>query len=168
MVGLSVGLINSVVFGGIFGAMGLFLVYYGWRLNQKPKVSNPGWTSAKGKVVSVHVNRIQDPVRFQVTFIPIIQYSYEANGQTYQADNQSTAAGDNSVNAQRVADRYPAGKTVNISYNPTDPRQSMIDVTTANGNFYLMAGAGLLVFAAILVCVIMGFSIFVGNMSSSF
>ncbi len=66
---------------------------------------------------------------FRVTFVPVIEYSYEANGQTFQVNNLGSAMGYDWVTAQRIADRYQPGKVVNVQYNPTSPSQSVLDVT---------------------------------------
>jgi len=163
MIGLGVGLINAVVFGGIFGVMGAILLAYGWQLNRRPgsNPQNPGWVAVKGKVISATVNRSQPGGMgyVRVTFVPVIEYSYEANGQVFQANNQATAQGTNSVTAQRIADRHKPGTAVNVRYNPNRPSESILEVTAANGNFYMTAGIGLLIFACILACGILAFSV---------
>ncbi len=173
MVGIGVGLINAVIWGGIFGVTGLGLLFYGWSINRRPNTSRSDWPSVKGKVLSVQVSRTQAAGMGgygRVSFVPVIDYSYQVDGVLYQANNVSsgTAAGYNSVNAQKIADRYPAGKDITVRYNPSNPRESILDISPANGNFYMMAGCGALVIGAILVCMIMGFSIFTTGGISNF
>lgn len=164
-------IVNFVVWGGLFGVTGISLLIYGWNLNRK-STSTPNWPAVKGKVLNIQVNRVSQSGGMgysPVAFAPVIEYTYQVDGLTYQGNNLSSgpSAGTDSVTAQKIADRYSPGKAVTVRYNPSNPREAMVEVNPAKGNFYVMAGVIALFLAVIISCAILGFSVLVNGSLAS-
>jgi len=110
------------------------------------------WTETTGEIT---VSRVaeeskHDAERGTRTFYRArIAYRYEANGASYEAtkvrryDWQSTSR--ERVNA--IRDRYLAGKQVVVFYNPTNPRQAVLE-PGASWFQYVFLGVGFVLTAA--------------------
>ncbi len=62
------------------------------------------------------------------TYIPLIHYEYEVNGQIYQSKkfNYSGKGFSRSRDAQRMIWYYPAGSTQSVYYNPDNPAEAVL------------------------------------------
>ena len=76
----------------------------------------------------VEIKRIKNNTRY----IPIINYKYSVNGLPYQGNNlkyggtwsfKSTSYG--------YCDKYPTGKTVKVSVDPSNPKRSVLEPGTS-------------------------------------
>jgi hypothetical protein len=117
-----------VVIGlGLFGAF-LFWVI---RRSQQAKAlreASQTWPTTTGKVLKSRAE-VRGGRRARV--YPYIVYEYAVNGQSYESDhvraNDKLWRGYSSRDAYDTVDRYPAGATVTVYYNPADPQQSALE-----------------------------------------
>jgi hypothetical protein len=61
------------------------------------------------------------------TNYPIVQYSYQAGGQTYQGSRIAPGPEVGGSGAGKVVGRYPAGVQVMVFYNPQDPSEAVLE-----------------------------------------
>jgi hypothetical protein len=75
---------------------------------------------------------------------PEIAYSYSVKGRKFSANRyQFGDTGRRSVNEIRgIVARYPVGRTVRVTYNPSDPSQSALE-PGVNGMSWFMLAVGL-------------------------
>jgi hypothetical protein len=168
MLSIGVALINILIIGGLFAAGGISLLTYGRKLNRKPEPT-PGWLAAKGKVLSVEVGSFPKPGMGMVGYAAVIGYNYDVKGVIYKGGDmvKGPNIGTDPVSAQALADRYPVGTPVTVRYNPKDPREVIIQVDPARGDFYVKAGAVILALTVLFSCSILGFAILMDALVAS-
>jgi hypothetical protein len=139
------------------GLLGLFcLASAVWNMRH-PHKAFP-WLRTKGTVVSSATESYQDSSgSHRVTYYkPVIEFSYEVDGQEYHNIVGASGivnisiAGDKAGADAEVA-RYPAGKELEVFYDPKNPTQSALNVDTEmmiTGRSSLIVGIVLLAVAA--------------------
>lgn len=70
----------------------------------------------------------------RITYHPIINYSYNVNGETFKSDRKSFgqhkfAEGyyESSTKPQEIVNRYPLGMKIKVSYNPISPNKCFLE-----------------------------------------
>jgi len=90
-------------------------------------LSTLGWPATTGKVISCDVKRVpssKGPSKFQ----PVISYSYQINSVEYVSDRySSTIARGSSQWANEVISKHPANSSIQVFYNPKNPKNSVLD-----------------------------------------
>ncbi len=90
------------------------------------------WTRTQGRVVAAYVDEIPGPAEEGgPKFRPVVRYTYEARGRTYESEQVSVGSSPVSTStdregAQRSLDRFPAGRDVDVWLDPADPRQAVL------------------------------------------
>jgi hypothetical protein len=85
------------------------------------------WPTTTGRVESsgVHAfeSRDNDDGRLRTKYRADVVYSYEVAGVRYTRDKLGSSETSSNIEkfARRIADRYPAGSTIEIHYNPANP-----------------------------------------------
>jgi len=84
-----------------------------------------------------------------------IQAVYEVDGIVYASRRVSLASGRmrSADDAQRVLDRYPAGGSVPVYYNPSNPRESLLEPGSSRGEWILPALSALFGTAGMLILI---------------
>lgn len=61
------------------------------------------------------------------TAYPVVQYSYQVNGQAYQSMKLAPGPEMGGTGAGKVVARYPAGAQVMVFYNPQNPSDAVLE-----------------------------------------
>ena len=61
------------------------------------------------------------------TNYPVVQYSYQVGGQTYQNSKLAPGPEVGGTGAGKVVARYPAGAQVMVFYNPENPSEAVLE-----------------------------------------
>jgi len=129
--------IGSVLF--TFLIMGGLVFWFVQRKNQADasRAAAQSWPGAPGVIVYSQVQVHSGGESTSV--VPVIRYSYEVNGQTYQGN--CIRAGDKKMRIQRggsapydTVERYPVGSNVTVFYDPADPTPYWLVTTRRPGD----------------------------------
>jgi len=111
---------------------GAWLSIYGLvELNRAGK--SPDWPSVTGKVVSMASGSGSSYD---------LMYTYEIDGQTFKGNQVSFSRLLTKDDTRRVLREYPEGKTVDVCYDPANPKISVLEPGIRPGT-YSMPGFGL-------------------------
>jgi len=149
--------------GGTIALVGAGLLFFGGSQNRKG-VSANDWLITIGTIVSADLSqqsRRNQQGYHDVTYAPVVEYTYEVNGQTYRSDKISSGwtASYNLGMAQRLIDKYPPGAKVDVHYNSNNPAEAVLETKSRSGNAFMIAGGVILVLAVGAGCCVMGFSL---------
>lgn len=61
------------------------------------------------------------------TAYPVVQYSYQVNGQAYQSTKLAPGPEVGGTGAQKVVSKYPAGAQVMVFYDPQNPSDAVLE-----------------------------------------
>jgi hypothetical protein len=120
------------IFGGMFTLIGLlFLVIGGFQLRQGLKTND--WPATAGRIIESKVSgsseRREPGSRFSSKKYTVrVLYSYHINGQKFEGDrlrygNKSYKSWVSAKDEQLL---FPAGKEVQVYYDPMSPHQSVL------------------------------------------
>lgn len=146
---------------GLVALLGLYLLLKGAR-NIQMALASTAWPRTSGVVVRSETTRDVTPASrnspASVTFDTKTVIRYAVNGRDYTTDvlhfGQTLGSGDKSAAAlQRL--RFPAGKEVPVSYNPSNPSTAVMKPGLHAEAFWL-PGAGLAFLIPVVMCLIMG------------
>lgn len=111
------------------------------------------WPTINGRIVSSGVHEFQQrrdkPLRtmrgtrmMKTMYMPVVEYSYSVGGRDRSSRSiwDGTEVSGSRSYAQRVADRYPVGRTVTVRYDPTDPGKAALEVG-GSWHWMLLVGA---------------------------
>jgi len=84
------------------------------------------WPSAMGVV---EMSRIEQRSSSEggTTDYPVVQYSYQVNGQGYQSTKRAPGPEVGGTGARGVVAKYPVGAQVMVFYNPQNPSDAVIE-----------------------------------------
>ncbi len=83
------------------------------------------WHSTIGAVVNSHLERRSSDDGS--TNYPVVQYSYQVSGQTYQSAKLAPGPEVGGTGAGRVVARYPVGAQVVVFYDPQNPSDAVLE-----------------------------------------
>jgi len=130
--------------GAIFVLVGLLLCAVWFMLRKKAQASLQ-WPSSRGRVISSAVNRRQDSDGNQ-TEEALVVYEYLVGGATLQG-KRIAFGGSGAGGARKSVERYPAGATVDVYYDPEKPASAVLERSAGSATFVLLLVGG--VFAII-------------------
>jgi hypothetical protein len=149
----------QLLFMGLGVVVILFALYlYQTRARNHAKaVAALAWPRTRGRVASTSIGTTTipsgDPAGDTPAFVPQVAFAYEVSGTTYQGSRVSYADLKERTK-QKVVDfvaRYPVGADIQISYDPANPAESVLEPSTKGTNpfnigivFLLAAGAACL------------------------
>ena len=99
---------------------------------QRHAARQRAWPTATGRVESsgVHAfeSRDSDNGRLRTRYRANVVYSYEVAGVRYTSDKLGSSEMSSNIeaSARRIVDRYPAGSTIEIHYNPANPAEAIV------------------------------------------
>jgi hypothetical protein len=137
-------LLLAVLFGLIFGGLGLALLLVGLASRRKAQASS-GWPATRGTILVAEVREQSDSDEdgySSTSYRPYVQYEYKASGSTLQS-SQLTFGGTVSGTrgwAQKALQAYTPGASVMVYYNPSKPSEAVLDRKA--GGFTLFVGVG--------------------------
>ena len=85
------------------------------------------WPTAQGRILSSRLAEVSDSDG--IIYKAAVLYEYRVNGMDYRSDVWQVRAGSSSFTraATKVVERYPAGATVTVYFNPEDPSDAMLE-----------------------------------------
>ena len=160
-----VGPTGQIVMGGVFIVGCIVAILLGMndlKLAQQETAAN-AWPMISGKVITSGVRQLRDNTKPNSRdWVPDVSYSYSVDGEQYINDRysfySSTQSGQSKVGAQKQADKYKEGGTLQVRVDPNDPANSVIFarkrtpfgsyIAFAVGGAGTLAGIGLIIFGA--------------------
>ena len=85
-----------------------------------------GWSSAMGTVLASYLERRRSGDSGSVNY-PVVQYSYQVGGQTYQGAKIAPGMEVGGTGAERVIAKYPEGAQVMVFYDPNNPSDAVLE-----------------------------------------
>lgn len=116
---LTVGIIVFVLF--ILNAIFLGIIFF---MRRRMAVVSQ-WPSTMGSVVMSTIDRRSTSDGY--TDYPVVQYSYQVNGQSYQNSKLAPGPEVGGTGARKVVAKYPAGAQVMVFYNPQNPSDAVLE-----------------------------------------
>jgi hypothetical protein len=124
------------------------------------------WPHIEGLVVKSSVSSLkyETPAGIQVTYTPVVAYTYDVAGRTYTSRRlnflpDSSATYPDGKLAQEAIALYPVGARPRVVYNPANPQQSALqkprpaahNAVLLYGVVSMVAGAGIVVLGILLL-----------------
>lgn len=85
-----------------------------------------GWPSTMGSIQNSFIDWRSDSDSGRTAY-PVVQYSYQVGGQTYQSSKYAPGPAVGGTGADKVVARYPAGTQVMVFYNPQNPSEAVLE-----------------------------------------
>ena len=85
-----------------------------------------GWPSTMGTITNSFIDW-RSSSDSGTTAYPVVQYSYQISGQTYQGNKYAPGPEIGGTGAHKVVNRYPAGSQVMVFYNPQNPADAVLE-----------------------------------------
>lgn len=117
---LAVGIIVFVLF--ILNAIFLAVIFF----MRRKMAAVSQWPSTMGTVNSSYLERRSSSEGGSTNY-PVVQYSYQVGGQTYQNSKLAPGPEIGGTGAGKVVERYPAGAQVMVFYNPQNPSDAVLE-----------------------------------------
>jgi hypothetical protein len=109
----------------------LYRLFQVLQLWQKVRQSQ-AWPSASGTVLKSRISRSTTFIKGRnvTRYTPLVDYEYSVNGKQYKGKEIMFGWAPNyrsEGRAQAYMDRYPAGSQVTLFYNPSKPREAVLE-----------------------------------------
>ena len=85
------------------------------------------WPSTMGTVSASYLERRHSSSDSGSTNYPVVQYSYQVSGQSYQSTKLAPGPEVGGTGAGKVVARYPTGAQVMVFYNPQNPSDAVLE-----------------------------------------
>ncbi len=158
----------------IFGVIAIVLLGWGIWLTRggirgvADARASLNWPSTIGKIVSTTVVE-ERPVGTstgsgtrRTDYRPVVQYSYSVNGQNYSAGhrrfNDDLIAYGSTEKAEAAIEKYRVGQTVQVYYDPANPRNAVLEPGKAGPAWRGLTG-GILCLLLTLIPIWMGIAV---------
>ena len=103
------------------------LIFLGILFSTRRKMAAvQGWPSTMGTVLMSTLEWRRSGNRGSAAY-PVVQYSYQVNGQAYQGRKIAPGMEVGGTGAGRVVERYPAGAQVMVFYDPNNPADAVLE-----------------------------------------
>ena len=116
---LTVGILGCVFV--ILNVVFLAIIFF----PQRKMNAVQGWSSAMGTVLASYLERRSSSDGS--TNYPVVQYSYQVGGQTYQGAKIAPGMEVGGTGAERVIAKYPEGAQVMVFYDPNNPSDAVLE-----------------------------------------
>jgi len=116
---------------GMFVAGVALMTFGGYEIKGSRESGN--WPGAQGTISSSGVSKRTSKDsnhRTKTTYYPKVGYHYQVDGRKYTSHRIEFGGGETGGSqkwAQKVVNKYPAGKTVAVHYNPQDPNYGVLE-----------------------------------------
>ena len=144
LLGLGLGNISMrvqyVVAGTGIILLGAAFVNYGFDQRTKAKES-VNWPSITGKILNSEVEKRTSTTgtgssrKTSTTYVAVIKYEYTLDGTTYTSD-RIAFGGKAATSAGSLVNKYPKAKSVNVYYNPDDPKEAALETGLKNESWF--------------------------------
>lgn len=145
------------IFPWPFALVGALIFYYGM-IEILDARASLGWPHTSAKIISSEVEiRRSGGSRRSTTYHAAVLYEYQVNSVAYKGNNVYYGMPSSSwtAPAQRIVNRYPKGKDVQVYYNPAKPEECVLEPGVAAATLIfpgvglIFLGAGVLMLIAI-------------------
>jgi hypothetical protein len=133
-----------LVFAAVLGGFGIAKYRVG--------AASVDWPTVEGRITGARLasTRSDNKTKYQ----PNVTYTYEVGGASLQGSRITAVSSYTSRGkASAVLARYPVGASVTISYDPENPRSSVLEPGVGSGAMIILAAAGGCLALAVLVLV---------------
>jgi hypothetical protein len=115
---------NPLLMGLPFGL--LPLAFGAWQICRE--FAPRKWSKVAGTIVSSRVDVTQTGYGDK-TFAPVVEYEYRFNEQAFKSSRRRLRhfSSGQSVDAEAICARYPAGSSVTVFVNPSRPEKSVLE-----------------------------------------
>ena len=120
--------ITIAVFVGftfLFDAILLGIIVY----TQRKVAQARDWPSTMGTVMASAIIWRRSSNKGSVAY-PSVQYAYQVMGRPYQGTKIMPGPDAGGSGAHKIVERYPAGKQVQVYYDPNDPSTALLERDT--------------------------------------
>jgi hypothetical protein len=117
---LSIGIVGFIVL--IFNVIFLAVLFFMRRKMQQVST----WSSTMGTVLMSTIER-RSSSEGGYTDYPVVQYSYQINGQAYQSYKLAPGPEVGGSGARKVVAKYPSGAQVMVFYDPQNPSDAVLE-----------------------------------------
>lgn len=145
----------------IFGLGGIYLIYLGFKNQQKARASQ-GWLLTTGRIVESSVSQHwshDSEGGSRLSYSAHIRYEYGVSGQTFISSQVAFGPAPSSyrsARAQAEANRYPVGAAVTVYYNPDNPQEAVLEQRASGTATVWIVGIAFLGVTACLACPLVG------------
>ena len=92
---------------------------------RRKMIAVQSWSSAMGTVLASYLERRSSSDGS--TNYPVVQYSYQVGGQSYQGAKIAPGMEVGGTGAGKVVNRYPQGAQVMVFYDPNNPSDAVLE-----------------------------------------
>ncbi|MFN8528053.1 MAG: DUF3592 domain-containing protein [Anaerolineae bacterium] len=171
-------LFNLDGFGSIIGivviipfvVIALIFLFVGIRGRSKAAIARRTWQNTQGRVLFSDVEGRQSSDSeggWSVSYYPRVVYEYAVNGARFQGRRvvlgSEIGLGNYNAVERKVHERYPVGATVQVYYNPNEPREAALELSAPANNVYLIIAAVILVILIFTSAIMFGAQGVAGN-----
>ncbi|MCC7187933.1 MAG: DUF3592 domain-containing protein [Anaerolineales bacterium] len=117
---LTVGIIGCVF--AILNVIFLAIIF----VTRRKMAAVQTWASTMGTVLASYLERRRSGDSGSVNY-PVVQYSYQVGGQTYQGAKIAPGMEVGGTGAASVVNRYPEGAQVMVFYDPNNPSDAVLE-----------------------------------------
>ncbi len=116
------------------GAVLLGLAFVIWVISIKRRAQGiANWPRGEGQIVQADVAFLdhETPSGIERTYTPVVAYTYDVAGQSYRSSRlsflpDSSGTFTDAGRAQELIAPYPVGSRIEVTYNPANPKQSVL------------------------------------------
>lgn len=116
---MTVGILGCVFV--ILNVVFLAIIFF----TQRKMNAVQSWASTMGTVMASYLERRSSSDGS--TNYPVVQYSYQVGGQTYQGAKIAPGMDVGGTGAGRVVEKYPQGAQVMVFYDPNNPSDAVLE-----------------------------------------
>lgn len=131
---------NSTLFGLIFTLVGALIFYFFGFPPLKYGYESKSWPVTTGTITHSEVESWMKDGKSQ--YDARINYSYEVDGKKYNSTKINTSgsySGSNITKAKELVNDFPAGKTVDVFYDPEVPDSAALKPGVSGGDIAMAA-----------------------------
>ncbi len=131
---MRLGFLGGAIVCGIIGLILLILFIKAFRLGK----SSNKWPTVEGTIISSSIAEDDEGYK------PLITFSYNVFGEEMTSSiiqplHLVSIPIDPIKTVKKKADKYPAGKTVNVYYKPDDPKKAVLEPGINKDTYFLLA-----------------------------
>lgn len=124
------GMNEILLYGGIFAVAIIGVLVLAIAVKMREVKNAQSWHKTTGRVTHSEVRaqkRRNMDDHEQTRSVPVVKYEYTVNGKRFSGDRISMAEIIPESDIESTLDRYPVGKEVTVYYNPSNPRQAVLE-----------------------------------------
>ncbi len=137
-------------------AVSVCIIFYGINMLIKGKASR-SWPGCQGTVISSDIeqeSKTDSYEKLTVSYRAHVVYSYSVNEKSFKSNRITfeTYSTRQKEKALAIANKYPAGETISVYYDPADPNSAVLEKGTGHAAYFVIVVGCLCAFLGILYC----------------